>query len=105
ARSQCREDSGWPLAWNERKLRETLVGAADDQHVDVIDGRRVRLDQHLAGAGTRHRGLAGVQRLRRAELIDDNRAHQSSLPPLPAILDARVAAAPGLLSPSASARV
>jgi hypothetical protein len=75
AGSQRSDDPGRPLPRNEWPLREKLVDAADDQYVDVIDGRRVRLDEHLAGAWNRRRGLAHPQRLRRTEFIDDDRAH------------------------------
>jgi len=49
-RSQRRHHAGRPLAGDKRARREELVGAADDQQVDVIDRRHMHLDQHLAGS-------------------------------------------------------
>ena len=55
--------------------RQKLIGATNDQQVDVVDWRGVYLDQHLAGTGKRRDDLGDAKLLRFTEFADDDRAH------------------------------
>jgi len=75
-RAERRNYTGRTLAGDEGKRRQKLVCAADDQEVDVIDGRSMHRDHHLIGPWHRFCDFADAQPLRRPELIDDNRTHR-----------------------------
>src|SRR5690606_38724120 len=46
-----------PFAWHERRRRQELINAADDEIVDIVGRHRLDLDEHLALAWRWHLDL------------------------------------------------